>query len=434
MSEFELMIGRFVLGLLLTGGLFLWVQRLRLREGLPAAVRRLFEERLHYGIVGAVAGYTSLPDLQTVFSECALLGGFFFAGWFGMVAGLGLDGRNLRGIPGRHFLYEINRAVVICLGIILFTYMVEWTEGAGLQGAALLMLCGLCVAYTHSSSLGPRKGQETRWGRRFLPTAGMGIMLAGLGSMQLRGMSFEIHQPFAPSFKVLVVDSLLGEVGWCLVLGAITGMVLDLLVRGAEQRELSLLIAGGLALGTGLAAVLGLEPLWVGLISGTWLINSTLRRLEILQVVERGHPLMKIGLYFVVGWLLGLQLRSAGLDVAYFFWALGSIAVVRPVALWLGERITGRLWGRAGPKQVEEKKGIVSGEFDALGLVVGLGILELVGGAEGVGALAGVMAGQLILHLGGTWIAQKMPLAGMRSGQGQEKKRGKPDATSPAVQ
>ena len=417
---------------MLIGGLFLWVQRLREREKLPHAVGRLFEERLHYGLVGAVAGYTSLPELETVFSECAMLGGFFFAGWFGMVAGLGLDGRNLRGIPGRHLLYEVNRAFAICLGVVLLTYLVEWIEEIQLQGAALLMLCGICIVYLPSSSSGAQKDRDTRWGGGFIPTAGMGIMLAGLGSMMLRGGPFEIHRPFAPSFKVIVIDSLSGEVGWCLALGAATGMVLDLLARGAERTELSYLIAGGLALGTGLAVVLGLEPLWVGLVSGTWLINSTLRRLEILRVVERGHPLMMIGIYSVVGWVLGLSLRNSGFDIAFFIWTLGSITAVRPAALWIGERIANRLWVMAGTKRKDRKRGIVAEGLDALGLIVGLGILDLVGGPEGVGALAGVMAGQWILNLAGGWFAQKTSFGRLGTGQEQGKKRGKRDATSPA--
>ena len=142
---------------------------------------------------------------------------------------------------------------------------------------------------------------------------------------------------------------------------------------------------------------------------------------------------MKIGLYFVIGWLLGFRLQSAGFDTVFFLWTLGSIAAISPAALWVGERITGRLSGMAGPKRVEGKRGDVAGELDALGLIIGLGIMELVGGADGVGALAGVMAGQLILNLGRTWLAQKTPFGGMRSGQEQGKKRGKPDATSPAI-
>jgi len=421
LGEFELVIGRFTIGLLLIGGMFLLVQRLRVRESLPNAVGRLFEERLHYGLVGGVIGYTSPPALQTVFSDCALLAGFFFAGWFGMLAGLGLDVRNLRGIPGRYLLYEMNRAVVICLGIVVLTFLVEWIEGIRLQGAALLMLCGVCVAYTPGSSFGAHKERKAGWGRGFIPTAGIGIVLAGLGSMQLRGGPFEIRQPFAPSFKVVEVDSLLGEVGWCLLLGAVTGIVLDLLVREGERTELSLLIAGGLALGAGLAVVLGLEPLWVGLVSGAWLINSTLRRLDIFQVVERGHLLMKIGLYFVVGWLLGFRLQRAGLDAVFFLWFLMSIAVIRPAVLWVSERITHRLPGITGPRRVDGKRGVVVEEFDTLGLVVGLGVMELVGGAEGVGALAGVMVGQVVLNLGRTWLSPKISPGGMRSEQRQGK-------------
>jgi len=80
MSGDYLVIGRFCLGLLLIGGLYLWVRLMRNLDRLPPAVDCLLASRIHYGLAGGIVGYTALPELQALFAEVAVLGVVFSAG------------------------------------------------------------------------------------------------------------------------------------------------------------------------------------------------------------------------------------------------------------------------------------------------------------------------------------------------------------------
>ena len=308
MTEEIYILGRFCLGLFLIGGLYLWVRQRRAGDGLPAAVEELLESRMHYGLVGGIVGYTALPDLQLLVGEVAVLAVAFFGGWCGLVAGLGFDLRTLRRSHSAPLVVEGGRAGLMVLLVLMLAYVSSpllQPAGFSTGGAELLMLCGVGVTGVslQRRALKVPKARLKRWVWRPSLAAGIGVVLAGLGSMQLRQIPFVIRQPFASMTKIIVVEELASEVIWGLVLGAVIGFSVDLITRGAERGELFFLIGSGLALGCGIAAGLGLEPLWIGLVAGTWLINCTLRRLDILQVVEGGHRTMKIGLYFTAGWL-----------------------------------------------------------------------------------------------------------------------------------
>lgn len=403
--------GRFGLGLLLIGGIFLWVQQMRARGKLPLVIERFLGERMHYGCVGAIAGYTALPELRGLFAESARLAVVFFAGWCGMWVGLRLDLRNLPRASHLPLLLEGTRGSAVVMAVIIIAYTTAkllGDQGLQLQGGALLVLAGLCATGTMPGLRTKKKGEKRNRGIGGIPIeACLGIFLAGLGSMQLRPVPFEIGIPFAPETKAIVVESLSAQGGWSLILGAVTGLVLDLLTRGSERLELFYLLVGGLALGSGIAAVLGLEPIWVGLVGGAWLINSTLRRLEILQTVEGGHTLVRIGLYFSAGWLLGKGLALEGMAPAIFFWVLAMVVILRPAAQfggsWLGVRFFGQ---RGGGGNREEGSGGLPG-LGELGLVMGVGLLIWLGQEQGNAVLAGVLVGQWIQCLGGAWWSKR---------------------------
>jgi|APSaa5957512622_1039677.scaffolds.fasta_scaffold16141_2 hypothetical protein len=413
--------GRFGLGLFLVGGFFLWVQQMRARGKLPVVIERFLGERMHYAWVGVIVGYTALPELRDLFTESARLAVVFFAGWFGMLVGLRLDLRNLRRVSHLPWLLEGSRGSAVALAVIIVAYITAKLlddQGGQLPGGALLVLAGLCVTGTMPVLRFGKRGEKRNRGVGGIPIeACLGIVLAGLGSMQLRPVPFEIAIPFAPESKAIIVESLSAQAGWSLILGAVTGLVLDLLTRGSERLELFYLLAGGLALGCGIAAVLGLEPIWVGLVGGAWLINGTLRRLEILKMVDGGHALVRIGLYFSAGWLLGKGLALEGMAPGLFGWVLAMVVLLRPAARfggnWLGMRFIGQR-GVGGGRD-EGSRGLPG--LGELGLVMGAGLLVWLGQAQGNAVLAGVLVGQWIMCLGETWWPQR--------GEGDETRRGK---------
>ena len=106
-----------------------------------------------------------------------------------------------------------------------------------------------------------------------------------MGSSQLNTVPLEIDYPFLAMGKGIVAEGILGELFWSLVLGGIIGLVGDLLTRDVEGDALFYLMIGVVLLGSGVAASVGLDPVWGGLISGLWLINATLQRLDIIGIL-----------------------------------------------------------------------------------------------------------------------------------------------------
>jgi len=420
MSGDYLVIGRFCLGLLLIGGLYLWVRLMRNLDRLPPAVDCLLASRIHYGLAGGIVGYTALPELQALFAEAAVLGVVFFGGWFGLGIGLGLDVRILRRGPFPAQLLEMSQVGLVGVLVLLAAYVPGrfLEEGAvPLRGAALLMLCGVCAAGIprHDRSGTELKAKLRRGGWPPVLSACAGIGLAGLGSVQLREVPFAVRLPFAPPSRTLVVEGLGAELLCSLVLGAITGLVLDLLTRGADRVALFYLAVSGLALGSGIAAVLGLEPLWVGLVAGAWLINATLRRLDILDVAGRSHHAMKIGLYFTAGWWIGHGMSQVRIDMGMFIWVLVLIGVLQPIAHVGGLQVALRLVGRGALKRF---RGGVSDwlDLDDLGVVVAVGLAGLLEETVGLAVLAGVLVGKLALRLVGGWLRPRTAVYGEAAG------------------
>ena len=138
--------------------------------------------------------------------------------------------------------------------------------------------------------------------------------------------------------SVVVIEGTWAEWGSCLVLGALVGLVVDLATRSVSSGYLYYMIAVGLLLGSGIAGALGLEPLWVGAVAGIWLVNATMRRLDILRALEQGQDMVRTVLPGVAGWALGAAFVEGGFELAFSAWILlafdcrGAGSAVRGVA------------------------------------------------------------------------------------------------------
>jgi hypothetical protein len=195
-----------------------------------------------------------------------------------------------------------------------------------------------------------------------------------------------------------MVEGLVDKLFWSLVLGAVIGLAGDFLTRDVESGQLFFLFAGTLLLGSGMAASLGLEPMWVGLVAGIWLMNATLRRLDVLEVIKRGHGCIKKGLLFIAGWLLGNGLIQGEVDMGIFFGVLLLLLIARPVARMGSLYVIRHFLGNNALKSANVKMGYLM-DLDELALVIPAVLLEVLPAPVGLALLGAVMMGQLILRL-----------------------------------
>lgn len=387
----------FGLGLAAMVSMYAAVRLGRSRASRSPLLAELLAARVQYALAGLVFGLLAPLGMWPMLGAAADLATSFLVGIFGLVVGCSVELRLLRHLSRPLLLLEIGYLVLLGLGLWALSY--GFYQG-DVAGAALWGICGLGAACWMRQSRSGRTG--------WLPSASalVGILLAGVGLMQLRPGGFVVRLPlgFPP---VVVVEGTWAECGSCLVLGALVGLIVDLATRGVRREYLYYMIAAGLLLGSGLAGALGLEPLWVGAVAGVWLVNTTMRRLDILRALEQGQDMMRTVLPGVAGWVLGAVLVEGGFELAFGAWALLALIAVVPgmrLGAWEG---LGKLLDRSvhqrtsvGPRQLLE--------LDDLGLVIALSLAVVLPAGQGAALLAAMLVGQWLMRVVAVWAADRL--------------------------
>ena len=396
----------FGMGLAAVGLIYAGVRLCRSRASHSPLLADLLASRVQYALAGLVFGLLAPLNMRPILGAAADLATSFLVGIFGLVVGCSVELRLLGNISRPLLLMEIGYLVLLGLGLWTLSY--DFSQG-DVESAALWGVCGLCAAcwMRHSRRVSTKKKKSIGW----LPSASAlaGLLLAGVGLMQLRPGGFEMRLPLGfPS--VVVVEGTWAECGSCLVLGALVGLIVDLATRGISRGYLYYMIAVGLLLGSGMASVLGLEPLWVGVVAGIWLVNATMRRLDILHALEQGQDMVRTVLPGVAGWALGAALVAGGFELVFGAWVFLALVAVVPgmrLGVWYG---MGKLFDRSvqqrtgvGPRQLLE--------LDDLGLVIALSLAAVLPAGQGAALLAAVLLGQRLLHVVAVWAGSRLSAA-----------------------
>jgi hypothetical protein len=412
--------------------LYWGITRIDLQTDKSTYVQVILQARWHYILAGVLVGSTFLPFLRHYLSAIGLPVLVFFAVWLGFAIGCGFDGRTKKRGSWMPLALEGFQIALIVVVVFLAYKLPGRPVGLlPLNSAVALAICGLCIlgGSPRSNRLALPLLLE---GVEQLPGRFIALVLLGCGLGTLRQMHFLVDLTVLGTGKVIVVDGLLDMALWSIVLGAGIGMVADLLIRGVASNALFLILAAILLLGGGIAIHLGLEPLWIGVVSGAWLINSTLRRRDLLKVLERGDEVVRIFLYFISGCLLGFGLREFEFQAGIFVWTLLVLVGLRPLAKWGSGLLVRALMS----KQVSKKTRVnLAGILDIDDLTLALAAI-LMGArfdATGVAIFAAVWVGLIGLRLVSIWL-DRSGLAelstGGRSKGGQAKKVSK---ASPVV-
>ena len=311
----------------------------------------------------------------------------------------------LRRGAGLPLIFEGVQTVLVT-GLVLLTFYLSENLIEGLErsisGSVLLVICGMSVLGGRSlnwfqKSKGSRDlARQGTWQASL--TAFWGVLLVGLGSSQLNMAPLQIDFSFLAMGKSIVAEGILGELFGSLVLGGIIGLVGDLLTRDVEGDALFYLMIGVVLLGSGVAASVGLDPVWGGLISGLWLINATLQRLDIIEILKRTTGSAISILFLLVGWLLGSGLMSYKMDWGIFFWVLSLLLFLRPVARLGVLLLADRTWVRHEARRANRPAGnwLIP---DELALVIAAGMSKAIPPSAGLAVLGAVLAGYVILLL-----------------------------------
>ena len=393
----------FGVGLAAVGLIYAAVRFCRSQASHSPLLAELLAARVQYALAGLVLGLFAPLYMRPILGAAANLATAFLAGIFGLVVGCSIELRLLSQFSRSLLLLEIGYLVLLSLGLWMLSY--GFSQG-GVDGAVLWGVYGLGAAcwMRQSRRGGSKKKQSAGW----LPSASAlaGLLLAGVGLLQLRPGGFEVRLPlgFPP---IVVVEGTWAECGSCLVLGALVGLIVDLATRGVSRGYLYYTIAAGLLLGSGMAGALGLEPLWVGVVAGIWLVNATMRRLDILRSLEQGQDMVRTVLPGVAGWMLGAALVEGGFELAFGTWVLLALVAVVPgvrLGIWHG-------MGQLLDRSVHQRTGVRPRqllELDDLGLVIALSLATVLPAGQGAALLAATLLGQRLMHVVAVWAVSRL--------------------------
>ena len=392
----------FGLGLAAVGLIYAAVRLCRARAAHSPLLAELLASRVQYALAGVVFGLLAPLGMRPTLGAAAELTTSFLVGIFGLVVGCSVELRLLGNLSRPLLLLEVGYLGLLGLGLWTLSYGFPLE---GVEAAALWGVCGLCAACWVRQSR--RESTQKKESAGWVPSASalVGLFLASVGLMQLRPGGFEVRLPLA--FPPIVVEGTWAKYGACLVLGSLVGLIVDLATRGVSRGYLYYMIAAGLLLGSGMAGALGLAPLWVGAVAGIWLVNATMRRLDILRALEQGEDMVRAVLLGVAGWVLGAALVESGFELAFGAWVLVALVAIMPgvrLGAWQG---MGKLLDRAG----HQRTGVAPRqllELDDLGLVIALSLAAVLPAEQGAALLAAAILGQRLLHIVAVWTAGRL--------------------------
>ena len=334
-------------------------------------------------------------------------------GWCGIAIGCGLDLRALQRSSPLIFLIEAGQVcAAICLAglVLLSASSLPDVHVPALLPVGYFMLAAICVA-----DLPARRPLSTPRGRVGSRHGFWEPSVVGLAAVLLVAIGSSLSYPDAavsqllwnPQLDVVIppalADSIRANRILCgLAVGAIIGFLCDLASREETLPEGLFFIISALALlGGGIASTLQLTPLWIGLMAGAWLINSTLRRLDVVHVIERGRSFLRYGLPVLAGWVVGWGSFS-GFAYKTFATVFIVIILIRPAVKMAGLQVNLRLRERHG-KSLSLMEVLEACEVDETGVAIALSFAFLLPADVGAAAVAAVMAAQLLLRLANTW-------------------------------
>ena len=390
----------------------------------PARLAAISGVAIGWGVPDWVRG-----ELQPVPILCFV----FFAGWSGLVAGSSLELRVSRKLTLHGIRHELLQAVAVTVAVTVLISAVRFIPGFVTAPGRfhILTIAAICLFTPILPSRQPHRGGGA--GAGFWDPSLLGPMALLLAAWAVAGgftptavlqlpaplsqqLSFELGGP---------VEQLL----WSTVGGAITGLLMDLVTReDFAPAGLYVQMAAVTLVCSGLGAMMGLSPLWLGAVAGFWSVSATLRRLDLLVVLEKGMALPRIAAPALAGWCVGIALVSEGLNWRVVGMVVAVIASVRPtvhiVAALVQRRRLSRRSGRR-PRPIDPA--II--EADEVSLVIA--------GAGGVvlsqqalpSLLLGVLLAQFLLAVGAQ-LGRGPKGASTPPRAGQESTQARPDSTS----
>lgn len=363
-------------------------------------------------LCGFAIGLTALPAIAGIFDEAASTLFVFVSAWCGFTVGCGIDLRVLRKTSSILLAPQLGQCIVALAAISLLRWAMThlpWTGSQSilLSPIALLVVVGVClsegVVGPHDRDHRHRSGGAIHKGFPKTSIAGVAAILlaslgAGLDPVGWTQLTTASHLPL-PSF-ILSMGGIGERILWGVIMGCGAGLLSDLVAKDHSSTGVTFtVLASVLLLFGGIATAFGVQPLLIGVIAGAWVINATLRRLDLHHVIEKSTMVGSVGIPFLVGWTIGHGVTVHGFSGQGFLIGLCLLVVMRPIVRTLGWRLGERLIKAKNPPALTREGESLLFDRGGFAFVIALVLAMTISGPTGIGFLTAVVASQVVFAL-----------------------------------
>ena len=367
-------------------------------------------------LCGVAIGLTALPAIDGIFDEAASTLVVFASAWCGFTIGCGIDLRVLRKTSSILLASQLGQCIVALAAIPLLTWAMTHLPWTGMQSVllspiALLIVVGVClsegVVVAHDRDHRHRAGGGIHKGFTKTSNAAFAAILlaslgAGLDPLAWTHLTIASHLPL-PTLTLSM--SGLGErMLWGVIMGCSAGLLCDLVAKDHSSTGVTFaVLAAVLLLFGGIATAFGVQPLLIGVIAGAWVINATLRRLDVHHVIEKSTMVGSIGIPFLVGWTIGHGVTVNGISGQGFLIGLCLLVAMRPIVRTFGWRLGERMIKAKNPTAVSREGESLLFDQGGFAFLLSLVLAMTISGPMGVGFLTAVVVSQVVFALISVW-------------------------------
>ena len=302
--------------------------------------------RVHYLLLGVLVG-AFFPENDSVFRSFEMVRYSLIVTillWIGLQTGLTMDLQRLRS----QNLSSIYAQIIIVFTTVAFTILAALASGAilynylglnpNLPMAIVLLTCfAITVRFpeplfrdTHSSH----------------PSPAPNVPVGNIAAMFVLCSSF----PFVAENPAFYIGNMafVGTLGFALLtagLGLAGGIALDSAFRSHGTGSRALSVAFGIVITlSGLSQAPGLPALSVGFLAGAWLINTTVVKREVIELMARANDIVEPIFFVLLGTIMGGFGGGPFFLLAPLFPLAGMLLLVRGMGRAIGISVSQAIW------------------------------------------------------------------------------------------
>lgn len=299
----------YLVGLLAVILVFFTIRRLAVHFRIFEPFSSLGFFKLHYMIAGIGLAFFFPENYSRIFDPARVTTITFSLSWIGLYYGCGLELRAHQRFPTPIILLNIVEPMIVfvLISTVCTLYLYYLTGGWNSTDTALMI--GLFSSFT----IFRRRGilyRQSESGHHpvldnLLPVGNIfpvaAIAVTGKLLFDLPHITI-FSQTFTGPFSFFIIQILVGLLG---------GVLLNMLISAAHtQYTIAAILIGGVALIGGIATTFSFSSLFVGMLTGAFLINSTLKRLQTLDILNRYHEHIEKIFMFCLGTMITPVLKT----------------------------------------------------------------------------------------------------------------------------